>query len=47
MAILVALPLFFQQYWFELGFNIIVFYLIYLLVVITVYPFIVKYELIE
>lgn len=47
MVLLIALPLFFQNYWFDLGIYMIVFYLIYLTVIHTLFPFIVKYELVE
>lgn len=47
IATLMPLPLLFTTYLFKFGFNSIVFYLIYMVVVIGSSPLIVRYKLIE
>ena len=47
IAMLVPLPLLIQTYLFELKINVLVLYIIYLLLIISVSPLIVRYKLIE
>ncbi|EOR20445.1 hypothetical protein A500_16985 [Clostridium sartagoforme AAU1] len=46
ISILITLPILFQKYLFNFGYNAIVLYLIYLLFVIVLSPLIVRYKLI-